>query len=52
MSCALKTAFCPECGGDINYRKKDKEFCNCKKCDWLCQGLCSNNDRNEQQETE
>ncbi len=40
MECKLTSAFCPECGGDINYRKRDKEFCNCKKCSWYCKETC------------
>lgn len=38
--CQLKAACCPECGSDINFKKTGKDYCNCKKCDWRCDGHC------------
>ena len=38
--CQLEVAACPVCGGDINFKKRDKAYCNCKKCDWRCEGKC------------
>ena len=39
--CQLQAAACPVCGADINFKKRDKEDCNCKKCSWHCPGNCS-----------
>lgn len=40
--CSLKEARCPVCKSDINFKKKDKGFCNCKNqnCHWRCLGHC------------
>lgn len=38
--CQLKAAACPVCGADINFKKRGKAYCNCKKCDWRCEGHC------------
>jgi len=38
--CQLKAAACPVCGADINFKKRGKNDCNCKKCDWRCEGHC------------
>lgn len=41
--CILKTsALCPVCGAAINFKKMNKDFCNCKKCDWRCENKCVN----------
>lgn len=44
MKCPLERAYCPICGSDINFKKSSKEFCNCKKCIWICPGECEKNE--------
>jgi len=39
-TCQLEAAACPVCKADINFKKRGKNFCNCKKCDWKCEGHC------------